>query len=228
LPALGDVAHLLRRSTSSGLSRSDTGEELPGSDGLHVYVAVQNGTDIERFLRVLHALTPATSTRWAIPRDILHALPSLFTEPSAANEIRLVRIPPDLANKVISVTLSAGFPEPESVSKPFDLVSVPPGRFPFVTIACLGSDSDAGDIAIAMRARTTCSQIRGKRFAVDADRTLARKGRKALRTDSALPGIACDSAHCTPPARSSKRASRGTSRRLRTLIVRRPPVEIRT
>ena len=55
LPALGDVAHLVRRSTSSGLSRSDTGEELPGSDGLHVYVEVQNGADIERFLRVLHA-----------------------------------------------------------------------------------------------------------------------------------------------------------------------------
>ena len=55
LPALGDVAHLVRRSTSSGLSRSDTGGELPGSDGLHVYVEVQNGADIERFLRVLHA-----------------------------------------------------------------------------------------------------------------------------------------------------------------------------
>jgi hypothetical protein len=55
LPALGDLEHLVRRSTSSGLSRSDTGEELPGSDGLHVYVEVLNGADIERFLRVLHA-----------------------------------------------------------------------------------------------------------------------------------------------------------------------------
>lgn len=55
LPPFGDVAHLVRRSTSSGLSRSDTGEELPGSDGLHVYVEVDNGADIERFLRVLHA-----------------------------------------------------------------------------------------------------------------------------------------------------------------------------
>jgi hypothetical protein len=55
LPAFGDVAHLVRRSTSSGLSRSDTGDALPGSDGLHVYVEVQNGADIERFLRALHA-----------------------------------------------------------------------------------------------------------------------------------------------------------------------------
>src|SRR5262249_58175326 len=32
-----------------------TGAALPGSDGIHVYVAVKDGGDIERFLRVLHA-----------------------------------------------------------------------------------------------------------------------------------------------------------------------------
>ena len=53
LPALGDVARVTRRSTSSGLSRSDTGEGA-GSDGIHVYVAVQDGADSERFLRALH------------------------------------------------------------------------------------------------------------------------------------------------------------------------------
>jgi hypothetical protein len=55
LPSLDDVAHVVRRSTSSGVSRSDTGEQLPGSGGLHVYVEVRNGADIERFLRALHA-----------------------------------------------------------------------------------------------------------------------------------------------------------------------------
>ena len=34
--------------------RADTGERLPGSDGIHVYLAVADCTDIERFLRVLH------------------------------------------------------------------------------------------------------------------------------------------------------------------------------
>ena len=54
LPALGDVARVTRRSTSAGLSRSDTGEPLPGSDGMHVYVAAKDGADSERFLRALH------------------------------------------------------------------------------------------------------------------------------------------------------------------------------
>jgi hypothetical protein len=55
LPELQTIARVTRRSTSAGLSRSDTGQKLPGSDGMHVYVAVQDGTDIERFLKTLHA-----------------------------------------------------------------------------------------------------------------------------------------------------------------------------
>ena len=54
LPALKDTAHVMRRSTSAGLSRADTGEALPGSDGVHVYVAAKDGADSERFLRALH------------------------------------------------------------------------------------------------------------------------------------------------------------------------------
>ena len=48
------MARVTRRSTSAGLSRSDTGEALPGSDGIHVYVAEKDGADSERFLRALH------------------------------------------------------------------------------------------------------------------------------------------------------------------------------
>jgi hypothetical protein len=54
MPTLRPVAHLIRRSTSAGLFRTDTGERLLGSDGLHVYVSVQDGCDEERFLRALH------------------------------------------------------------------------------------------------------------------------------------------------------------------------------
>jgi hypothetical protein len=54
LPPLQSVAHLIRRSTSSGLYRTDTGEKLPGSIGLHVYLTIEDGTDTERFLRALH------------------------------------------------------------------------------------------------------------------------------------------------------------------------------
>jgi hypothetical protein len=55
VPALQQVAHLTRWSTSAGLFRSDTGERLPGSGGLHVYITVQDGSDVERFLKTLHA-----------------------------------------------------------------------------------------------------------------------------------------------------------------------------
>jgi hypothetical protein len=85
----------------------------------------------------------------------LHALPSLFTEPSAANEIRLVRIPPDLANKVISATLSAAFPVLESAPKPFVLVLVPLGPFLFAAITTtfrngVSQRLGASDIALSL------------------------------------------------------------------------------
>jgi hypothetical protein len=54
LPELRNVARVTRRSTSSGLSRSDTGELLPGSENLHIYISVKDGTDIDRFLRAFH------------------------------------------------------------------------------------------------------------------------------------------------------------------------------
>jgi hypothetical protein len=54
LAPLGGVARVTRRSTSTGLFRSDTGERLPESNGLHVYIVVHDGTDVERFLRALH------------------------------------------------------------------------------------------------------------------------------------------------------------------------------
>jgi hypothetical protein len=54
LPALRDVARLSRRSTSAGLFRADNGQQLPGSDGVHVYALVKDGSDIGRFLADLH------------------------------------------------------------------------------------------------------------------------------------------------------------------------------
>jgi hypothetical protein len=53
-PALHGVANVCRASTSAGLFRTDTGEKLPGSGGLHVYLAVKDGGDIERLLKTLH------------------------------------------------------------------------------------------------------------------------------------------------------------------------------
>lgn len=55
VPQLGSAAHLIRNSTSTGLFRTDTGQRLPGSNGLHVYLWVRDGADSERFLRTMHA-----------------------------------------------------------------------------------------------------------------------------------------------------------------------------
>ena len=54
LPELATAGHVTRRSTSAGIFRTDTGQPLAGSNGLHVFVLVADGGDIERFLRTLH------------------------------------------------------------------------------------------------------------------------------------------------------------------------------
>jgi hypothetical protein len=64
LPELSSAAHVIRRSTTTGLVRSDTGERLPGSSGLHVFVLAQDGSDAERFLRTLHARAWLSSLGW--------------------------------------------------------------------------------------------------------------------------------------------------------------------
>ena len=53
-PALETTARVVRNSTSSGIVRSDNGQSMPGSDGRHIYVHVQDGGDVERYLRALH------------------------------------------------------------------------------------------------------------------------------------------------------------------------------
>jgi len=54
MPALEHAERAARASTSSGIVRDDTGEALKGSDGVHVYLHVQDGADTERFLKILH------------------------------------------------------------------------------------------------------------------------------------------------------------------------------
>ncbi|WP_439407433.1 hypothetical protein ACNJX9_39460 [Bradyrhizobium sp. DASA03076] len=53
-PELANAARVSRASTSAGLSRSDNGEPIAGSNGMHHYVLVRDGRDIERFLKDLH------------------------------------------------------------------------------------------------------------------------------------------------------------------------------
>jgi hypothetical protein len=54
LPELSDTGRVVRKSTTTGISRADTGETLLGSNGRHIFLLVQDGADVERFLRTLH------------------------------------------------------------------------------------------------------------------------------------------------------------------------------
>jgi hypothetical protein len=54
MPALHDAARVVRPSTSTGLYNAVTGERYAGSGGAHIYIAVANGRDNERFLQTLH------------------------------------------------------------------------------------------------------------------------------------------------------------------------------
>lgn len=64
LPELANVARVERTSTSSGIIRSDTGAAMPGSDGVHVYLLIKDGSDTERFLRTLHARAWLAGLGW--------------------------------------------------------------------------------------------------------------------------------------------------------------------
>ena len=52
---LRKAGYVMRASTSSGLTRADTGAALPDSDGQHVYIAIHDGTDSPRLLRAIQA-----------------------------------------------------------------------------------------------------------------------------------------------------------------------------
>jgi hypothetical protein len=52
-PGLKAAALVSRASTSSGLSRKDTGEQI-AAGGFHFYVLVKDGGDVDRFLHALH------------------------------------------------------------------------------------------------------------------------------------------------------------------------------
>jgi hypothetical protein len=54
VPALEGIEHVVRASTSAGLYNMDTGEEIAGSDGLHIYVLIKDSSDTPRFLDNLY------------------------------------------------------------------------------------------------------------------------------------------------------------------------------
>jgi hypothetical protein len=97
LPGLEGTARVVRASTSAGLRRKDTGERLPGGSGMHVYVLVQDGADIPRFLRVLHDRAWLAGLGWMIAGASGQALERSIVDRMVGSPERLVfEGPPDL------------------------------------------------------------------------------------------------------------------------------------
>jgi hypothetical protein len=66
VPALKNVAHVVRASTSSGIKNTVTGETFAGSGGFHIYVPVLDASDISRFLSDLHDRLWLAGFGWGI------------------------------------------------------------------------------------------------------------------------------------------------------------------
>ena len=64
VPGLAVAAHVIRASTSAGLYNTETNEEIPGSDGLHIYIKIADGADAHRFLHNLHDRLWLNSFGW--------------------------------------------------------------------------------------------------------------------------------------------------------------------
>jgi putative DNA primase/helicase len=66
MPEADVCGRVVRRSTSTGIYRDDTEEHFPGSEGLHIYLLVADGSDTERFLKVLHARMWLSGYGWMV------------------------------------------------------------------------------------------------------------------------------------------------------------------
>ena len=64
LPALANAEHVIRASTSAGLYNADTGEDIEGSGGQHIYVKVADSSDIRRSLENLHDRCWSAGAGW--------------------------------------------------------------------------------------------------------------------------------------------------------------------
>jgi hypothetical protein len=90
LPELASAALVMRGSTSSGLSRSDTGEKFEGAKNVHAYVLVADGSDAVRYLRALHDQCWLNGFGWQIVDKAGGLLDRSIVDRSVGGSERLV------------------------------------------------------------------------------------------------------------------------------------------
>lgn len=87
-PPLRGVARIERKSTSSGLSLN--GKALKGSDGLHIYIFVKDGTDIVRFLEALFKRCWLHGYGWIMLAENGNELPRTIVDKTVGDPSRMV------------------------------------------------------------------------------------------------------------------------------------------
>lgn len=84
------AASVTRASTSAGLRNTQTGEAFRGSGGLHLFVLVRDGEDIERFLAALHKRCWLAGVGWGMLSRAGGFLERAIVDRSVAAPERLV------------------------------------------------------------------------------------------------------------------------------------------
>jgi hypothetical protein len=87
---LEHAARVARASTSSGLCNSATGECFPDSGGIHTYVLVQDGADIDRALQALHDRCWLHGLGWFLISSAGSLLPRSIVDAAVRGPERLV------------------------------------------------------------------------------------------------------------------------------------------
>ncbi len=92
VPALGSVAAVVRKSTSSGVSRTDTGEVFADAGGLHIYVPlfIQDAGTVKAFLDRLDARAWLAGLGWGMIDVVGKFHKRSLVDPSVALPERLV------------------------------------------------------------------------------------------------------------------------------------------
>jgi len=90
MPALASAGHLRRGSTSAGLANSETGEEFPGTGGEHIYVAVQDASDIPRATKALHKRLWLAGLGWMRLGKVGQMLERSIVDQSVGSPERLI------------------------------------------------------------------------------------------------------------------------------------------
>jgi hypothetical protein len=111
VPEFANAARVMRKSTSAGLKRSDTGQKFEGSGGLHCYLVAIDGHDAVRFLTALHERCWLSGLGWMMVGVAGHLLERSIVDRMVGAPERLVFEGPPVVEPPLAQEAAARRPE---------------------------------------------------------------------------------------------------------------------